>query len=125
MGECYRYSLSGEVSAKKNENRFNTSTGRVFKSDRFRSWHMNAMYQLLTQEKPRNPISSPVSVKVSFSHGDNRRRDGDNGLSAIMDLLVDARILKDDCWSIVREISVTNGFDKGNPHTEISIEVIE
>lgn len=117
-----KFSLKGEVSAKKNENRYNTSTGRVFKSDRFRSWHMNAMYQLLTQDKPVKPVSSPVSVKVSFVHGDNRRRDGDNGLSAIMDLLVDARILADDCWRIVRDISVSNGYEKDNPHTEITIE---
>lgn len=118
----YEFHLSGEVSPKKNENRFNRTTGRVFKSDRFRSWHINAMYQLLTQKKPVKPISSPVCVKVVFTHGDNRRRDGDNGLSAIMDLLVDSNVLADDCWKIVKEISVKNEIESGNPHTHILVE---
>lgn len=115
------YSIQGEVSSKKNENRFNRSTGRVFKSDRFRRWHSSAMVQLWRQGKPQKPLAEPLKVSVTFFHGDNRRRDGDNGLSAIMDLLVDAKILADDCWKIVKEISVKNEIDKGNPHTNIFI----
>ena len=118
------YTISGEVSSKKNENRFNRTTGMVFKSDRFRSWHQSAMLQLMCQDRPSSPIAERVKVSVVFFHGDNRRRDGDNGLSAIMDLLVDAHILADDRWNIVKEISVSNYLDKGNPHTTISIEDI-
>lgn len=118
------FSITGEVSSKKNENRFNKSTGRVFKSDRFRSWHSSAMLQLKTQEKPPQPIEGSVKVSVTFYHGDLRRRDGDNGLSAIMDLLVDAKILADDNWGIVKEISVRNLFYPKHPHTNVLIEDI-
>lgn len=83
------------------------------------------MVQVWRQGKPPEPISCPVRVRVSFHHGDNRRRDGDNGLSAIMDLLVDARILKDDCWRIVNEINVTNDCSPGNPWTEIQIDEVK
>lgn len=118
------FSITGEVSSKKNENRFNRATGRVFKSERFRSWHSSAMVQLSLQTKPQQPICDPVKVSVIFYHGDQRRRDGDNGLSAIMDLLVDAKVLADDCWKIAREISVINDVMPRNPRTEIYIERI-
>lgn len=118
------FCIKGEVAAKKNENRFNRTTGRVFKSDRFRSWHTMAMWELERQTKPRSPVADAVKVSVTFYHGDKRRRDGDNGLSAIMDLLVDARILADDCWTIAREIKVSNVYDKGNPRAIVTIERI-
>ena len=118
------YSITGEVSSKKNENKFNRVTGRVFKSERFRSWHSSAMLQIARQRKPLQPIEDPVKVSVVFAHGDNRRRDGDNGLSAIMDLLVDAKVLADDCWKIVKEISVLNTIAPKQPKTEIYIERI-
>jgi len=118
------YSIRGEVSSKKNENRFCQRTGHVFKSERFKRWHSSAIIQIRQQIRPKEPISEPVRVSVTFYHGDNHRRDGDNGLSAIMDLLVDAKILADDCWRIVREISVINAIDPKNPHTNILIEDI-
>ena len=117
----FSFTIPGEVSGKKNENMFSMRTGRVFKSDRFRSWHSMAYMHMRAQARPERPIETPVNVDVAFVHGDNRRRDGDNGLSAIMDLLVDTKILADDRWSIVRNIRVSNDYEKGKPSCRIRI----
>lgn len=79
------------------------------------------MRELAGQEKPKEPIASPVAVVLAFYHGDLRRRDSDNGTSSIMDLLVDAGILADDNWQIVRQIAVFNYYDKGAPRCRVSI----
>ena len=116
------YTIQGKVSSKKNENKFNRLTGRTYKTERFRSWHSSAMWQMRAQPRPKSPISHPVKVSVTFYHGDLRRKDGDNGLSAVMDLLVDAKVLSDDKWIIVRKLEVENVLDRKNPHTDITIE---
>ena len=70
-------------------------------------------------------ICYPVSITLSFYHGDLRRRDSDNGTSSILDMLVDCEIIKDDNWEIVRIINVYNYYDKNNARCEIDIKPLE
>lgn len=62
---------------------------------------------------------------LHFYHADLRRRDSDNGTSSILDVLVDAEILKDDNWQIVRQIAIANYHDKDFPRIEITIQELE
>jgi Holliday junction resolvase RusA-like endonuclease len=63
----------------------------------------------------------PFALYLEFTHGDRVRRDSDNGVSSILDLLVDCGVLQDDNWMVVSKIVTTNLYDKGNPGVQISI----
>ena len=51
-------------------------------------------------------IDYPVSITLTFYHGDQVRRDSDNQAASIMDLLQDAKVLADDRWQIVRILTI-------------------
>lgn len=118
------FELSGETPSKKNS-RINTRSGRSFPNKKFMQWHDEKLLELSPSRGGSLPIDCPVSLKVVFVHGDERRRDSDNQLSSVLDLLVDAGILKDDGWRIVRRVSVENTFERRKPRAVIVIEGIE
>lgn len=112
--------IEGETPAKKNS-RIQLPNGKNIPSKQYREWHKSAMTQVVCMTIGREPIEQPVAITLSFFHGDKRRRDSDNGTSSILDLLVDAGVLKDDKWEIVRILNIYNQYDKGHARCEISI----
>lgn len=119
-----RIVLQGEVPAKKNS-RIALKNGRNIPSARYREWHEAAALQVMAQCRVAKPIDRPCEVRVLFVHGDMRRRDGDNGLSSVMDLLVDCGVLADDCWTIARRLVVENAYEKGKPKAVVEIEPLK
>lgn len=121
-----RFQIMGETPSKKNVNKFNTKTKRVYKDALFQKWHSDALLQLNTQicrtEPLPNLIDYPVSIHIDFYHGDYVRRDSDNQVSSLMDLLQDAKILSDDNWQIVRQIHVRNYYEKRESRCLVEIE---
>lgn len=121
----YTFTIHGETPAKKNS-RLNLSSGLSIPSGTFRKWHESAAIQIISQ---RNRIKdfqkatkeNPCSIKLTFTHGDTRRRDSDNGTSSILDLLTACKVLEDDSWLIVRNISVFNSFQKNSAQCQIEI----
>lgn len=113
--------LHGEVVPKKNS-RITLRNGRTIPSKRYVQWHDIAMLEARSQLPEGLPIDSPCRVSVTLIHGDLRRRDGDNAVSSILDLLQDCGALADDSWQIVREIVVRNGYEKNEPRAVISVE---
>lgn len=118
-----RFVVKGETPAKKNS-RIVLKNGKNIPGKKFQQWHEEAVVQILKQKKliQNLPIGGEVSVILEFIHGDMRRRDSDNGTSSILDLLVDCGVLTDDKWQIVRSLSVTNSYEKGNPMCVIAIK---
>ena len=126
-----RFQIIGETTSKKNVNKFNSKTKRVYKDAHYEQWHEDAMLQLSAQilrlpadERPQM-IEAPVRINLTFIHGDNARRDSDNQTSSIMDLLQDAMVLSDDRWQIVREINIKNDYEKSKARCLIEIERVE
>lgn len=117
------FTIYGETPSKKNS-RINTRSGRSFPNKKFTEWHDVELLALSFRKEKYPPIDSPSKISVEFVHGDKRRRDSDNQLSSILDLLVDARILKDDGWEIVREVSIRNTFERGKAMAIISVEAL-
>ena len=116
--------ILGETPAKKNSRIVNTKTGRSFPSKRYTQWHRDAMLQIYTQ-KQNEPIEKPCRIKMTFTHGDLRRRDSDNGSSSILDLLTDSGVLSDDNWQIVRSLQIDNDYKKNEPSCKVEIEPYE
>ena len=116
--------IDGETPSKKNS-RITLANGKSIPGAAYRRWHAGAMLQVRSQLARRNwkePLSVPVSVFVAFTHGDYRRRDGDNGLNSIMDLLVDCEVIEDDKWTIVTNTHISHTYDRGNPRCTVVIK---
>lgn len=114
-----------ETPSKKNSRVINTRTGRSFPNKRYSDWHKNAKMYVLTHYKVAPILSKSVKISFLFCHGDNVKRDSDNQVSSILDLLQDLNILPDDCWQIVRAFSVVNTFNKNLPLCRVTIEPFE
>lgn len=120
-GTSWKFILYGETPAKKNSKVWNKAKNLILPGRMFAAWHESALFQLGAFRRPQSPLVGPVSVRVAFVHGDRRRRDSDNGLSSVMDLLVDAGVLSDDKWTVVRELTVRNDYVKNAARCEIDI----
>ena len=121
-----RFQIIGETPGKKNSKIW-TRSGKLIPSAKHQKWHQDAMLQMQSQlavltshdfvfeAGQPGGIDYPVSITLTFYHGDQKRRDSDNQAASIMDLLQDAKVLADDRWQIVRILNIYNHFDKGNP----------
>lgn len=81
-------------------------------------------YRYDSNRKKKNTHSTlkkneKVKLIVTFYHGDYRRRDSDNQLSSILDMLVDVGILPDDSWLVVPRKEIIDEYEKDNPHCVI------
>jgi Holliday junction resolvase RusA-like endonuclease len=114
--------LTGLVRPKKNSRRmiFNGRKPILLPSENFVSWHADAMKQLATQNSPKDKISTPVSVAISFAFKDKRRRDLTNLSESVMDLIVDYGVIKDDCWQICRKVAM-NGYESISDEVYVEI----
>ena len=112
--------LQGETPSKKNSRIMNTKTKRSFPNPRYTEWHDLAILQVRLQLKGwKAPV--PCSIKVTFFHGDKHRRDSDNAMSSILDMLKDNKTIIDDCWTYIPHEESWNFYDKNNARCEIEI----
>lgn len=119
-----RFQIMGETPSKKNS-KIRTRSGYMIPSKAHQKWHGDALLQLNSQlcriEPMPNLIDYPVVICIDFYHGNLVRRDSDNQVSSIMDLLQDAKVLSDDNWQIVRQIHVRNFYEKNDARCLIEI----
>lgn len=109
-----------ETPSKKNS-RITLKNGRTIPNKKYSEWHKKAC---LFIDKSLKFEEKPLKIEVHFVHGDLRKRDSDNGLSSILDLLKDCKIIPDDNWMIIQSIKVSNSYEKNNPKAIIGIEYV-
>ena len=73
--------------------------GRV-RSAVYKAWAIEAGYVV----NRARPIKGPVAVSVRLAPPNKRKRDADNSLKPILDLLVKHGIIEADDWSVVRKV---------------------
>ena len=99
---------------------------RLIPSKRYRDYEQQAI--LLIPYEVKVGIDYPVNIKATYYRDSKRRVDITNLESALMDVLVKAGVLNDDC-AIPPIVVSTDGsrveVDKINPRTEIVIERVE
>ena len=120
-----KYIISLPPITKKNSQQIliNHRTGRPFiaPSRQYKKYEQAAMWYLTP--KPKAPLSGRYNIRLLFYMPTRRKVDKTNLESAIMDVLVDAKILADDNRNIVAATDGTRVYyDKENPRTEIYIE---
>lgn len=120
-----KYIISLPPITKKNSQQILTNhrTGKPFiaPSSVYKRYEAQAVYFLTP--KPKTPLAGRYNVKVLFYMPTRRKVDKTNLESAIMDILVNSKILADDNRNIVAATDGTRVYyDKENPRTEIYIE---
>lgn len=105
------YVIEGETPAQKNSQTFNARTRTMVKSPQFRRWRDSAFLQLRAQGIQERPYPY-AEIEILFVHSDLRRRDGDNQLSSVQDLLVAAGVIADDCWTRIGTPRVSHAVGK-------------
>lgn len=125
-----KFDIVGQVPSKKNNKRIlkNSRTGNRFiaNSEKFSNWHETAMKEICLSSKVRKfrnmKWRGPLEVMMVFYNKDRIRHDLDNMASSILDLLVDAGYLEDDCCGIVNRLIISfGGVDRKNPRVEVTI----
>ena len=112
--------LEGNVPAKKNSRQCFVKNGRMINipSKRYKEWHNQAMWQL----EGFGRLKPPYELICTFYFKDNRKRDLDNALASICDLLQDAGIIDNDNWQDLRSVkAIAGGVSKEAPRVKVEI----
>lgn len=114
--------IDGSIPSKKNS-RINCRNGRSFPSKSYSDWEKYAIQQVRLQTKQR--FFGPVAIDIIIYFGTKTRSDLDNRLTSIMDMLVNALVIRDDKWQDVPSISVKAEYRAGNPGANININELQ
>lgn len=118
--------IYGDPRTKKNSVRIlRTRSGAPFvaPSKAYVDYETDCMRQI---KRPRSPISAQVNVRCVYYMKTARRVDLANLIEATTDILVKARVLKDDNSRIVAAHDGSRvELDRKNPRAEIEIEEME
>lgn len=114
--------LTGSVPSKKNS-RVRTRSGSYIPNRAFYDWQESALWHVRSQTKER--FFEPVAVDVTIIFGTKARADLDNRLTSILDMLVEALVLRDDKWQDVPQMTVRAAYKKGEPGAVINITEVD
>lgn len=110
--------LDGNVPSKKNS-RINTKDGKSFPSKDFSQWQNDALKQVRAQTRQR--FIGLVHLEVIIYFATLGRADTDNKVTSLLDMLVEALVLKDDYWETVAKTSYEAAYRPGAPGAFVRI----
>lgn len=93
-------------------------------SEQYREWHKANLGSVRAQIAGLPLPAAPVELRLCIYLADRRRRDLDNALSSVLDLLVDAGALKDDSWAVVPRMQVEAELAPASAGAVVEIEPI-
>jgi len=124
----YSLTIKGRIPSKKNNVNLFVKNGRQFKlpSNAYKEWHKDASKQLAVHKTCWAGIpvvfGGRLKITITIFAPDKRKSDLTNKVESIMDLLVDNKIIEDDNWFVVQNLSlIFGGVDKNNPRAEIKL----
>lgn len=90
--------IKGQCPPKKNARQLFVRNGRIVNvpSQRHKAWEQSALQQL--KSAFQGQADGKVSAAYHFYVKDNRKRDLDNMIASVNDVLVKAGLLSDDSW---------------------------
>ena len=91
----YTIKLPCPVSA--NQRLIKSKTGILINSAKYRDWHYLALFQIRNQLPKIETLTGRIKLSVEVHFKDHRRRDLDNIVKGLQDVLTEAKIFIDDC----------------------------
>lgn len=124
--EKREFRITGQVPAQKNSKRvaYNRRTGKPFimTETRVKEWQ----YQAWAETCSVQPIQGPVSIQMRFYNKDARKRDIDNMMTSVLDLIKNGKMIEDDdCFVVRRIVGEFMGQSKDDPHVDVTIESVD
>lgn len=104
--------LEGSIPSKKNS-RINTRDGRSFPSRQHEQWQNDAIRQVRMQTRDR--FRGLVQIEVVLYFATLGKADTDNKVTSLLDMLVEALVLKDDYWESVARTVYEAAYRPGKP----------
>lgn len=120
----HRIILYGRVPSKKNSKRRIQRGTHIFMvpSQQHADWHEEQMLYLRGMWPKNLVLTSVKRCELVFFAPDRRKADLSNKAESVMDLLVDAGVLKDDSWFVVPDLRLRlGGVDKEQPRVIIEV----
>lgn len=71
-----------------------------------------------------NPRITKCKMKITYYFKDKRKHDPSNYDKMLLDGLVEANIIEDDNYDVIKEFTTIGKVDRGNPRVEIEIEEV-
>ena len=96
-----------------------TRRGAVFKHPRVKNWETKALWELKNQYSGA-PISSRIAVDITLTLPNGRKRDIDNILKSLWDVLEKAGVIKND--NLIYEVRTVKRIKRGSEGVEIKIQ---
>jgi crossover junction endodeoxyribonuclease RusA len=117
--------FTGRIPSKKNSRNIfvdrRTGAIRNIPSKTYAEWRDRNLMELVNQMA--QPLEKVDEIQMEFYMPDDRKTDLTNKAESVMDLLVDAKIIEDDCWQVVNKLYLmTPGVDKKNPRVKVWIK---
>jgi Holliday junction resolvase RusA-like endonuclease len=102
--------LSGRIPSKKNSKQIIRNKGRsvIISSSDYLKLDKWAVLELRSQAN-RHGAVFPIDccdVVIGITFPDKRKTDLSNKAESLMDALVKAEVIKDDCWQVVRSLNI-------------------
>lgn len=118
-----RITLQGQVPAKKNSRAGVVRGNRImnFPSQTHRRWEEDVLKQLMEY---RGQADKRVCITYFFYVKDERKRDIDNMICSVNDVLVKSGLLKDDSWKWLSIGAADAALDRQNPRALLLVEEI-
>jgi len=124
MSRKAEFRFFGQVPSYQTE-RKKMRNGTFFMSKRYKDWGVQCQYQLDNKMKYKEEAFSRCALHIRFYQDSNRRRDMDNQMKSLMDMLQHTDIITDDCWQVCNPIILESRIDNRNPGVSILITSIE
>lgn len=108
------------IPSKKNSKQIIKRWKRTFivSSDNYQKWQQEHLILL----KGYSKIEWTLKINIKFQWWDKRKADLTNKAESIMDLLVDAKIIEDDNYEVIREVNLKYvWYKKWEFETEVEI----
>lgn len=111
--------ILGQVPAKKNSRKPFVRAGRMmnFPNPSYMKWEKAALLQIRGRDTPLENIT----IDYVFFCGDMRKRDLDNMIASVNDMLVKKGVIAGDHWQTLQLGSAKGILDRNNPRVKIAI----
>ncbi|WP_148209089.1 RusA family crossover junction endodeoxyribonuclease [Thermocrinis albus] len=92
--------------------------GKVFKPPRIKNWEVRALWEI-KQQYSGSTLLGPLRMEVELTLPNRRKRDIDNMLKSLWDILEKAKVIGND--DQIQELYVIKRYSKGQQGTKIRI----
>jgi Holliday junction resolvase RusA-like endonuclease len=99
--------------------------GKMIKSKKYNAWIEKNLAILSEEMKPADDFPIDVEILIMANHLWRMKNDADNLAKPLIDLLVKAKIVPDDCSRYIENVNIRYLYISGDPLVRLSYSPTE